>query len=245
MLRCCWWAQSCGGRLLPAAMHPRGLSSPQWTCLPSCMGCPPSGRGEECYFIYFVLLKGAARHSQNERSGKDAERWDEGEWNAHRWMLAVFSPFKGHGVLLGTVLVSHPLIVPWPLACHPFEAAFTHPLSFSASLWPRTAQHVYACWLGCTTWVVSTFIFQPWIFSFKGFEFFFKWATFCSRPSSVHAVYMQGQLASKYPRWSVWSDAAFVTEPAIITSLDFCFPHKHWPISPAPNWLWSACWMCG
>lgn len=190
-------------------------------------------------FIYFIILKGAAHHSQKKRSGKDSERGDEGKWNAHRWMLAVFSLFKGHAVLLGTVLVSHPLIVPWPLACHPFEAAFTHPLSFSTGLWPRTARHVCACWLGLAVCVVSTFIFQPWIF-------FFKWSTF--HCLSVHPLSVVFMCSGSLPL-NVYDDQRGVMlcswlSPPFSLQLSFVFPTSTEPSHQLQTDC-RLCVMCG
>jgi len=78
-------------------------------------------------FYSNIFFKGAAPHSWNERVGRTVEMHTDGCWQ--------FSPpfsSKGHAVLSVSVLVSHPLIVPWPLGCHPFNAALTLILSRSA-----------------------------------------------------------------------------------------------------------------
>lgn len=142
-----WWAQSRGGRLLPGAKHPRGLSSPQWTCLPSCMDCPASGRGGgNAIYLFiccccFVFFKGGQPVIVKMREGQLERRWrEDGEMHTDGcWQFS--PPSKGHVVLLGTVLVSHPSIVPWPRGYHPFQVAFTPTLSFSADLWPPTAYY--------------------------------------------------------------------------------------------------------
>lgn len=63
----------------------------------------------------------------------------------------------------------------------------------------------------------------------------------CVHPGGVWSTYAQQWLASKRRHSSSWSDATFVTEASAFASLELCFSHKHWPMSPA---LHNALWVC-
>lgn len=148
MRRSGWWAQSCGGQLLPGAKHPMVWSHhsghvylPAWTA---------PGRGKEhnlfIYFFYFIFtfLKGGSPSESKWVSLNNIDSRNEGKMVKCRDDVGTFlSSLKG---TWSSVLISHSSIVPWPLGYHPFQFVLTPALSLSTILLPPTAYYaLFVC----------------------------------------------------------------------------------------------------